>query len=99
MGGEFLEIFVYIFELTYPVGKGILYLASIHVETEAEQKVADQKGPPKSDCTWFGYRRGKKAYARRFVAVTVGIAVCVPLTVLFIWWILRLAGSVRANLS
>ena len=91
MGGEFVEIFIYILELTYPFGKGILYLASIHVETEKEQKVADQKGPPKSHCTWFGYRRGKKRYAHGFIAVALGIAVCLPLTVLFIWWVLRIA--------
>ncbi len=87
-----MEIFIHILELTYPVGKGVLYLASTHVETEAEQKLSDRKGPPKSNCTWFGYRRGQKRYAHRFVAITTGVAVCVPLTVLLVWSILRLAS-------
>jgi hypothetical protein len=94
LGGEFVEIFIHILELTYPVGKGVLYLFSTHVETEAEQKMTDQKGPPKSHCTWFGYRRGNRRYAHRFVAVTTGVAISVPVTILFIWWILRLAGNV-----
>jgi hypothetical protein len=92
LGGEFVEIFIHILELTYPVGKGVLYLASTQVETEAEQKLSDRKGPPKSNCTWFGYRRGQKRYAHRFVAITTGVAVCVPLTVLLVWSILRLAS-------
>jgi hypothetical protein len=47
MGGEFVEIFIHVLELTYPVGKGVLYLFSTHVETEPEQKMTDQKGPPR----------------------------------------------------
>src|SRR5262245_43723918 len=99
MGSEFLEIFIYLFELAYPVGKVILYLGSIDVETESEQSVADQKGPPRSQETWLGYRRARKRYAHRFVAIAIGIAVYVPAVVLIIWWMLRLASSMTPSRS
>lgn len=93
MGGELIELVINTIELTIPVGKGVLYLGSIRVETEAEETAADQTGPLKSHCTCLGYRRQGKRYARRFVAFLIGLVICVPLMVLIVWSIVRLAGG------
>ena len=82
-----LELVIYTLELSVPVGAGILYLASIGLETEQQEKAADQPG--KSHQTWFGYRRGDNRYAHRFVAGLLGMTICVPLLVLLVWWIFR----------
>ena len=92
MGGELVEIVINTLELTYPVGKGILYLTSVHVETPEQEGDADQKGPPKCRRSLFGYRRGEQRFAHRPVAVLLGAAVCFPVMTLLVWWICRLAA-------
>ena len=61
MGGELVELFIYMLELTYPVGKGVLYLAATHVETEAEQKLTDQKRTSKESLYVARVSAGKEA--------------------------------------
>jgi hypothetical protein len=92
MGGEFVELVIHTLELTYPVGKGILYLTSVHVETPEQESDTDQMGPPKSRHGLFGYRRGEKRFAHRPVAVLLGAAVCFPVMALLVWGIFRLAA-------
>ena len=89
MGGELVELAIHTAEMTYPVGRGLLRLTSVHVETAEQEAAADRNGPPKTDATAFGYRRAGKQYAYRALAALLGVAVCFPTVALLVWWILR----------